>query len=56
MEINKLEMLNHVQTYAKNVEHEISTSSADAASKLLAKNIAEETCNVLAAIIYSIRD
>lgn len=56
MEINKAKLLDYVQIYANNVSHDIAMSSADAATKKLAESIAEDTCDVLAAIINAIKD
>lgn len=56
MEMNKAKLLDYVQIYANNVSHDIAMSSADAATKKLAENITDETCNVLAAIINAIKD
>lgn len=49
--MNKDDLMHLVSVYANNVEISICDSSANAATKDLAREIAEETCSVLSAII-----
>lgn len=50
----KSELMNYVGIYANNVDQAIMRSSADAATKRLAKEIAEQTSAMFAALVKSI--
>ena len=53
---NREELLRLIRIYANNVEVDLQNSNADAETKRLVRNIAEETASLMSAIISSIKD
>jgi len=54
MDNNKEELLRLVRIYANNVEIDLHNSTADAVTKQLVQNVAEETASLMTAIINAI--
>lgn len=52
--MNKNELLRQISVYANNVEVAIRGSSAEPETKRLAKEIADETCQLLSAMVENL--